>query len=348
VPKRRIYYAEFRRTLDSDPVRPAYLFTGAEAYLQEEGLRAVLDKVLPPADRSLNLEVLYAGTDVNGQEVRERALTLPFLGSSRVLLVRQVEKWRAADLAALGEYLSRPSASTVLLLSSGEERLKTAPWTQFAERTYHVECYPLFDNQVPEWVERRCRDLGKRIQREAAAALIERTGQALTDLDNELTKLALFVGARDLITEADVLAASGHNRQESLPELAAALGRRDARGAVRVAEGVLAEGLAAPQVLSALAWHFRQLQADRARLDAGEKPEQVFAGIRHPGARRERADQVRGFAAGDFSRVFQELLKVDEWVKGGKPHWELALDLAILRICESGNHQNDGSGVRGR
>lgn len=334
MPRPRLYYAEFRRRLDTDPLPPAFLFTGAEAYLQEEGLRAVLDKALPPADRSLNLEVLYAGAEVTGQEVGDRAQTLPFLGERRVLLVRQVERWRAADLSHLSRYLSRPSPSTLLLLSSGEERLRSTEWTRFAALTRHVECYPLFENQLPDWVERRAHDLGKRIQREAVFTLLERTGTALTELDHELTKLTLFVGTHEVITEADVLAVVGHTRQESLNELAAALGRRDAREAVRCAERVFDEGAPAPQVLWSLARMFRRLQGDLARLDAGERPDQVFAEVRHPSERRERSEQAKAYATEDLPEVFCILQRIDEQVKRGKPHWELDLVAAILRICE--------------
>jgi len=333
VPKRRIYYTEFRRALESEPLKSVYLFTGAENFLKEEGMRAVLDKALPPADRNLNLESLYAGSDVSGQDVRERSLTLPFFMSARVLIVRQVEKWKAPDLEAITGYVQNPSASTVLILSSQEEKLKTAAWLHLSEKVYHVECYPLFDNQVPDWIERRGRDHGKRIQREAAHRLIERVGQTLSDLDNELSKLASYVGAKEQITEADVLAAAGHTRQDTVHELNAALGRRNAPEALRLAERVLDEGMPAPQLLGAIAWNFRHLRTGRDKLDAGESLEKILAGVRNPQAKRETAEQIKAYAAREYPDVFRELLKLDEQIKSGKNHWELALLLAILKIC---------------
>ncbi len=107
--KKRIYYTEFRRGLESEPLKPVYFFTGAEAYLQEAAIKAVIDKAIDPSDRNLNLEMLYAGTDVSGQELYERAQTLPFLGDTRVMVVRQAEKWRANDLAILTSYCSYAS-----------------------------------------------------------------------------------------------------------------------------------------------------------------------------------------------------------------------------------------------
>ncbi len=338
--KRRIYYAEFRKTLEGAPLQPVYLLTGAEVYLKEEAIRAIVDKALDPAERQLNLEMLYAGTDVGGQELKERALTLPFFHSRRVLVVRQVEKWRAADLAALQDYLDRPAADAVLVLSSQEEKLTGGAWLAFAAKTYHVECYPLFDSQVPEWIERRARELGKRIQRAAVQRLIEQAGQSLSDLDHELVKLSQFTGGGETITEADVRAAAGHLRQDTLHDLNAALGRKDASQAVRLAARLLEEGANAPQVIGSLAWNFRRLYADRARLEAGEAADRILAGVRNPVQRRERLAQLNAFTGGEVPRIFKRLLKMDQQVKTGRPHWELALVLLILEVCA-----NEGRGT---
>ena len=130
--KKRIYYHEFRRALDNSPLKPVYLFTGAEVFLKEEGVQVLLDKALSPEERSLNLESLYAGSDVSGRDLVERAQTLPFMGEKRVIIVRQAEKWKAQDLAALLGYLQDPAPTTLLILSSQEERLTQASWRQVA------------------------------------------------------------------------------------------------------------------------------------------------------------------------------------------------------------------------
>ncbi len=328
--KRRIYYSEFRRALEHEALKPVYLFTGAETFLKEEGIMAIIDKALPPAERNLNFESLYAG-DVSGADVRERSLTMPFFTSRRVILVRQVDKFRVPDVKALQDYVERPSDSTTLILSSLEERLKTEAWNSFAAKAYHVECYPLFDNQVPDWIERRAREHGKRIAREALHALIERVGQNLSDLDNELGKLANYVGPRDTISEDDVKSAAGHLRQDTIHDLTKALGKKNWGDAVRLAHQLMEEGANAPQTLAAVAWHFRSLYNDRLKMENGTALEQILASVRNPQARSERMEQIKQYKSGDFPDLFRGLLKLDEHVKTGKPNWELQFLLTILQ-----------------
>lgn len=328
--KKRIYYSEFRRSLESEALKPVYLFSGAETFLKEEGVAAVMDKAVPAAERSLNLEILYAG-DVTGQDVRERALTLPFFTSHRGIVVRQVEKWKAGDVKALAEYLQNPSQDTTLVLSSQDERLKSEGWNAVAALAYHVECYPLFDNQVPDWVERRGREHGKRISHGAVQLLIELAGQSLADLDNELGKLASYVGPRETITDEDVRAAAGHLREETIFDLNLALGRKNYREAVRLAAALMEEGANAPQTLAAVAWHFRSLYAERLKVEAGEPMDRVLVGVRNPQARQERAEQLRQMNMSDFPDMVKNLRELDENVKTGQGHWDLLLLLKMLQ-----------------
>lgn len=333
MPKKRIYYNEFRRALDSEPVKPVYLFTGAETFLKEQGIQAIVDKVLKPSDRSLNLECLYAGTDVSGREVGSRALTLPFLAASRMLVVRQAEKWRSADLADLADYVGKPCLSTVLIISSQEERIKQVYWKAWAAQVYHVECYPLFDSQVPGWIERRVSEHGKRITRDAVNLLIEQAGQTLGDLENEISKLVNYTGREGLISEANVREAAGHGRQNTMHELNAALGRRDSAQAVKLTGRILAEGVPFLKVLGSLAWYLRGLHTYRIRLEAGESPEKLPAGVRNQAARRDMDRQVKAYRLDEFPIIFRELLRLDEQAKTGKSHLELLMQLAVMKIC---------------
>jgi DNA polymerase III subunit delta len=330
VAKKRIYYSEFRRNLESGGLAPVYLFTGAETFLKEEGVAAVVEKAVPPAERSLNMETLYAG-DVTGQDVRERALTLPFFTSHRGILVRQVEKWKAPDVKAMADYAADPSGATTLILSSQDERVKGEGWNAVAALAYHVECYPLFDNQVPDWVERRSREHGKRIGHSAVQLLIELAGQSLADLDNELGKLASYVGPRETVTDEDVRAAAGHLREETIFDFNLALGRKQWREAVRLVHALVEEGANAPQTLGAVAWHFRSLYAELAKVADGEPLDRVLAGVRNPQARAERAEQLKRTALADVPAMFRDLLDLDGKVKTGQGHWDLLFLLKVLQ-----------------
>lgn len=335
--KKRIYYNEFQRTLSGEPLKPVYLFSGAESFLKEQAVIALVDKSLDPGERQMNLEYLYAGSDVSGRDVVERAATLPFLGNSRVLVIRQVEKWRQGDLEAVLEYVGRPCRTTILIMVSQEERLKTQGWKKIADQSYHVECYPLFDNQIPGWVERRVADHGKRIDREGLAMLIEKAGSQLGDLDNEITKLVNFTGSDAMITVDVVKAVAGDLKQDTTYELNAACGRKQLAKALRLSERVLEEGIAPLQLLGSLTWHFRNLFHLKQKLESGESPDKVLAGYRNPQAKKEMEIQLNAYRLEEYNRLFKSLLDLDIKAKSGYQHWLMALQLDMMQWCGKKN-----------
>ncbi|MCH6567384.1 MAG: hypothetical protein IH801_03345, partial [Nitrospinae bacterium] len=81
------------RELKAGTHRPAYLVSGPDTYLAEEALRALLESLLPPEERELGLIRLYAD-QVEVEEVLDEARTIPFFGSRRLVVVRQVEAWQ--------------------------------------------------------------------------------------------------------------------------------------------------------------------------------------------------------------------------------------------------------------
>jgi DNA polymerase-3 subunit delta len=250
-----------------------------------------------------------------------------------VLVVRQCERWRASDLEAIKTYCANPASSTVLILFSQDEKITTAAWREISGLVYHVECYPLFDNQIPAWIEHRAREYGKSIERLAVQRLMERVGQNLSELDNELAKCAEYVGPAMTIPEEAVREVTGIIRADTLREFNVALGKKDAAAAMQCANRLLAEGIKPPQILGALVYHIRQLLKHVMALEAGEDPESFLAHLRNPQARKELQLQIRNFALRDFDVIFRDLLQLDEWSKNGKPHWELYFQLFVLKLC---------------
>ena len=334
MPIKRIYYNEFNKDILKGNLRSTYLLTGAEEFLKNQAVNLIVAKGLNPAEKDLNLEYLYAGTDISGQEVKERALTLPFLAKYRILVVRQVDKWKTKDLETIKEYLENPASSTILVLSSQTERITQSIWKKIATQTYHVECYPLFDNQIPTWVEQRVRQLGKNILREATLFLIELIGNKLSDLDNEIKKLITYIGDENNITLKTIQEVTGYFCQNTIYELTTAIGKRETVTAIKLAKRIMAEGIHPLQILGAITWHFRELFLASHKLDQGEELASIVGHIRHPQARKDIQIQIKKYKTPEFINIFKQLLKLDEKIKYGKQHLELILQLTIIDICK--------------
>lgn len=67
-----------------------------------------------------------------------------------------------------------------------------------------VQCQPLKSYEAVRWVPERVKKYGKKITLQAADLLVERTGAALQNLDQQLQQLVSFIKNRPTIEEKDV------------------------------------------------------------------------------------------------------------------------------------------------
>jgi len=204
-------------------IPPLIVLYGDEPFQKQHALDEVLDRLLPPeVDRALAL-VTYDGaasTEQGGPTygaVAEDLATLPFLADRRVVVVRDADKFITATRAKLETWLANPPATGTLVL----ECRSFPKTTKLAKATAKfpgslIECKQLRGRELSGFVSELARELGKRIEPAAVSRLINQIGGEQGLLASEVEKMALFVGERQAITEADVVALVGLSREEKV------------------------------------------------------------------------------------------------------------------------------------
>lgn len=306
-----------------------HLFLGEEDLLVEEGVRALIDRLLPPQDRALNLDVVDAAT-APAAEITVRLDTLPFFGARRVVLVRHLDELPADDLRVLEEYLARGLPPAVAIFTARALDRRGRLFRSFQKQGTIHPCDPPPPREAPAWVSRAASALGKRMGPQAAGTLVALAGTHLRTLALEVEKLAAYVGDRPEITAEDVEAVASRLGETSVFALTDAIGERDPRRALQALEALLQteHPLA---VLALIAAHYRRLARAVA---AGARSEAELAeaiGV-HPYAARKLHGAARRYRAEDFAEIFAQLEEADRAIKStGRP--ELALEMLVVRLC---------------
>jgi DNA polymerase III subunit delta len=177
-------------------------------------------------------------------KLREALQTLPFFGTAKVVWVKNCsfigdEKAGLAQavtesLASLAQELKEFSWQNVRLLISATKVDKRKVFYKALEKLGKVETFAGWSAEDRDWAEqaqacaRKALEARKKeISEEALAELIVRVGPQARQLDNEVEKLALYVGDRAEIVFADVAAVSTRNKTARAFALGDALGDRD-------------------------------------------------------------------------------------------------------------------------
>jgi DNA polymerase III subunit delta len=199
--------AQALREAESGSLRPVYLVLGEELYLQRQVLRAIREAALRGGIPGLNEDQVLA-QNAKVSQVLGFAKTLPMMSQRRWIEVRQVEHWEgkegkddnqrvSQDFDALAAYAETPMPSSVLVLAGEKLNTRRKLVTIAKKQGFLVECEPLSAREIPDWVRERVEQRAAKISRGCAELLAELIGTDLSQLDDAIERLVLFVGNRD-------------------------------------------------------------------------------------------------------------------------------------------------------
>ena len=194
-------------------------------------------------------EIIDAAVSHSGEalkslaKLREAMQTLPFFGSGKVIWFqncnflsdeRAATKDVIASLAALADDLKEFSWQNVRLLITAGKVDKRKAFYKALDKLGTVESFAGWSvddrdwaGQAEVWARKGLRARQKEISDEALAELINRVGPNARQLDNEVEKVALYVGDRKEIEFDDVATICTRNKMARAFALGDALGDRD-------------------------------------------------------------------------------------------------------------------------
>jgi DNA polymerase-3 subunit delta len=327
-------YQDLISSLKQRKVLPLYLLYGEEEFLILEALSLIIDTVVEPGARDFNYNVLYC-RDTTASEIVNIAQTLPFLSEKRLVIAKEIDALKAADIEELHRYLNEPSPSTCLVMVSNQGRYEKKAVTSAVEaHGAVVRVYPLLDREVVGWIEGWVRMLGLSIQRDAAQYLWQTVGNDLQKIKNELEKVEIHLKGKKAVTVDDVKTVVGDFREYSSFDLAAALGRKDREKALLILSRLIQEGEAPVGLLGSIAWNFRRLLQAKAMEAAGSGPDEITKKLRvvfhQTGLFKE---QMRRYSRDELRETFPVMLAADRALKSSGLNGRLVLERMILRLC---------------
>jgi DNA polymerase-3 subunit delta len=256
--------AELADELAAGTIRPAYLIVGEEPLLRDDALAQLRKALLAPGTEDFNFDRLD-GETIGPAALLDAVRTLPVMAERRLVVLREPEAGRgnakpltdaiAETVPALGE-----STDAVLVVVAAKVDRRSR-WTKvFRAPAADVRCDPpRRGRELIAFVREEGDRQGVALDRGASELLAERVGPQLLLLRSEIEKAALLAGPGERITRDHVAAGTCDVAEEPIWDLTDAIGDGRAADALVLLGKILAAGAVPPQVLGALATHFRKL-----------------------------------------------------------------------------------------
>lgn len=266
---------DLRTQIDSRVFEPLYLFYGDEGYLTRTYWRRMIDALIPPAARTFNLHE-YDGEKTDPEEIFSALSTYPFLCEKSCVSVSSlpVDSLSAEELKKFEAYFADPNPSAVLILCYPQPELlkKTPKFTSFLKTFQKYGTVVSFDRKTPQEAEKLLCAYASRLSCELSRAdaryLIERCGNDLQLLFNEVDKLCAYSSGGEVTRKTIDLVASA-NLETTVFILARAIVSGESDRAYSLLDMLYKQNEKSISILSALSTSYTDLYRVKAALSSG-------------------------------------------------------------------------------
>jgi DNA polymerase-3 subunit delta len=308
-------------------LKPVYLISGGDRPKIQRALRRLRNRI---GEDSVEL---LSAAEASGDDAVAACNALGLLGTGqRLVIVEEVERWKAADTKAITAYLGSPAPDTVLALVAGEMK-KDSALAKASTKAGDVLVYDVPKRRVPEWVTKQFADRGVTVDPDAVRLLVEVVGENPEELATEVDKIATWAGTEPVgVPEVEQLAAGC----AEVPgyELTDAWGRRDLAAALTACQTLLERSgdpvsRTVPSLIGLLVGHVGRVRDCQLLAEEGLTPREAASRLkRHPFYVEKLFAQARNYGPDELREAVVRLAGLDHAVKGGS---RLTVDLELER-----------------
>jgi DNA polymerase-3 subunit delta len=207
---------------------------------------------------------------------------LTFATGTRYLLVDDVGSWKAAAAAPLTDALATFPPDTVLVLIVRGKPLKSlagAVEQAGGEVRDHPAPKPW---ELPKWATGRARELGLRLDGEAAKALVAIAGPSQQRMSRELEKIAIAVHPEATATLEDVERLAAGEASPKVYDLADAVVAGDVESAIALAEELSEWGERPSRFVYPIVGRLREVHRAAELLEGGMTEKELAGALKMP------------------------------------------------------------------
>jgi DNA polymerase-3 subunit delta len=285
------------------------------------------------------LETLSA-VESTGADAVAACNALGLFGSGhRLVLVQDVERWKAEDAKAIADYAKAPAPDTVLALVAGEIR-KDSALAKACAKGGEVLLYDVQRRELVRWLGEQLARRQAKADPAALRALIATAGDDPAVLATEIDKLATWSDGDEIdVSAVETLAGAVVPPIWSLTD---AWGRRDVAGVLLAAQRLLAHSAAprsstVPRIANALVDQVRLVRACQTLREQGIRPSEAAKRLRRKEYPVRKAYELaERFGEEELRATLVRLAELDVALKGGSrlPD-ELELTRALVDITRA-------------
>ncbi len=304
-------------------------FYGANSFAARAKLGQLKEQYIAKAGNDFGLDQLD-GERIKLQELIQQFQAVPFLATSRLIIVENLGKNKQVAEEILGR-LDEVPESTIVVLYDPEVDKRSKYFKTLSKLPRAAEFKPMAPPQLARWIEDEATRLGSSMERPAVQELLNRCGDDQWRLAGEITKLATH---SEKIVKADVESMVEVSEEQNIFAFLDSVMAKDVRTALGGLERLQATGQNEMYILTMLLWQLRQVLLAK------------FSGTTNSGELAKRAG-ISPYAAGKaitlarktdedvLKDMYSACVHCERDIKLGKAKPEELIEALVMRLCQT-------------
>lgn len=325
---------QIKKAIQSD-LPLVYLWYGEERFLLQEAVQLLKNSYLENDPSGSGIEVL-SGRNVTPNEVVERANTVSFF-QGRLVIVEDIpyfQEGQGDSLNPFFEYFKNPNPGTCLMFVA-ESVHKGRKFYKAIEQAGAIVEFtaPKRAQDWQAWLDFELNARGKKMRPDVKTLFFEWAGHQAGVLAQELYKLVLYVGEREMIRAEDIKEIVPQASEATVFELLDAIAARSSAVALQKLYQVLRQEHPL-KVLTLLVRQVRMLLGTKALRQKGGNVNDAprLLGMK-PFEAQKVWRQSEKLSWNQLETALQECLATEVGIKTGQGEGKFLLELMVTKFC---------------
>ena len=325
---------EITQQIKEGSFHKVYLLTGDEDYLISQA-RQMLKKALVKDGDEMNY-VLYEEHKIDMQQLRELAFTFPFFSEKRLMILDRTGILKTGKDAFVDILEKMPDTTCIIICEPEvDKRSKVYKWIK---KNGYIREF-LKKNQTEKvllrWVAAMLAKEKKQIRETDARYFLERVGDDMYQIKNEVDKLTAYLGERSEILREDIEQITSGEIQNKIFDLVAAIARGDKKQALAYYDDLILLKEPPMHILFLIVRQYRILLLIKNMRNLHKPDKEIAQAASIPTfAIRKNETQLRGYDIQALEDCIARCIEVEEQIKTGRIGEQIGVELLIVGLSD--------------
>ena len=325
------------KDIQNQRIAPVYLFYGEEAFKRRYFKNLLKDALSSGMGMEMNYTA-FEGKNIDWQAVYDATQTLPFFAQKRLVVVENSGKFQAGAGSAeptgfLERTLDELPQTTCLAFFEEHAAKNRKVFKTISSKGVVFECGPDREDDVITWLARGFAREGKKFRRSTLELLIRRVGMDYDMLRMESEKIFAYVGDREVIEDADILAVTCETVESRVFDMTRAMSEKNIRLVMERYQELLLNREPPLRILGALRSEIRNMlqvaELSAQGLRAGDIAQKI-------GRQRFVVDHIqkrlRNYSQIQLADMLDVISETDRMIKSGDIEDKTGLEMLLVKF----------------